>query len=449
MTRTDAVRSYPLTAEQRRLWLLQQLRRRDAGYNMYLGQRWHGPLSLPALGRALNRLVARHEVLRTRFELVDDQPRQLVDPPGELSIELVELPVREGDTPAEIERRITEAAAERVNAPFDLAAGPPLRPTVYRVGPHDHAFCLVIHHIVSDGWSAGAMWAELLAHYRAETGEQVAELPEPELQFGDFAVAEEQRLAGPAGEADFAYWSERLAGLPPLLLPVDRPRPKRPAHAAEFSVVRLDAELTAGLERLAREQRCTPFMVLLTAYQILLSRWSGQQDFGIGTPVAGRNEVEYESLLGYFSKTVVIRADLSGDPDFRTVLRRVRSAAMGAFGHQDVPVERLMNALDIARERNRPPLFQTLFVLQSQHQVSGEAAAVLPAGVVLRPLDGGYAQAKFDLLLDIWRDGEELAATFCFDRELFDRRTVDAVAEQYRELLAAAVADPLRRVRGD
>ncbi|MCX4750208.1 amino acid adenylation domain-containing protein [Kitasatospora sp. NBC_01287] len=449
MTSGDAIRSYPLTADQRRLWFLQQLSRRDASYNMYMGRRWHGPLSLPALSAALNRLVARHEVLRTRFDLVDEQPLQLVDPPYQPVVELVELAVEPGAGAREIDRRITEAVAERINAPFDLATGPLLRPTVFRVGPDDHAFSMGIHHIVSDGWSAGLMWAELLTLYRAELGEDVAEPPAPELQFGEFAVAEEKRLSGPAGESDFVYWSEKLAGLPPLLLPTDRPRPKRPAHEGEFSLAVLDAELTSGVERLAREQRCTPFMVLLAAYQILLSRWSGQQDFGVGTPVAGRNEVEYESMLGYFSKTVVIRADLEGDPDFRTVLRRVRSAVMGAFGHQDVPLERLMNALGIARERNRPPLFQTLFVLQSQDQMGGKGEGGTPDGVVLGQLDAGYAQAKFDVLLDVWRDGEELVASFCFDRALFDRRTVEAVAEQYRSLLATVVADPLTPVRGD
>ncbi|MFG3053954.1 amino acid adenylation domain-containing protein [Kitasatospora sp. NPDC048239] len=435
--------------DQRRLWFLQQLDPSDASYNMYLAQRWRGPLSLPALNTALNRLIARHEVLRTRFELVDEEPLQLVDPPVALAIEEIDLPIAPGTDPAAVERTVAAAAGERVNAPFDLATGPLLRPTVYRLGPDDQVFCLVLHHIVSDGWSARMMWEELLASYRAELAGTPAGLAEPRLQFGDFAVAEQERMAGPDGERDFEYWSGKLAGISPLILPTDRPRPRRPAHRATFGVARLDGELTAGIERLARQERCTPFMVLLAAYQILLGHWSGQQDFAVGTPVAGRNEVEHESLLGYFSKTAVIRADLSGAPDFRTVLRRVRSAAMGAFGHQDVPVERLVAELGLPRERHRPPLFQTLFVLQSQNEVpAAEAGPMLPAGVTLEAVDAGYTQAKFDILLDIWRDGDGMLASFCLDDELFERSTVDATAARYRELLTRVVADPLQPVEG-
>ncbi|MFC9328531.1 amino acid adenylation domain-containing protein [Kitasatospora sp. NPDC057015] len=445
----DVVRSYPLTAEQRRLWFLQQLRPKDAGYNMYLAQRWRGPLSVPALTAALARLVARHEVLRTRFEMVGDQPLQLVGRPAAIAVEVVDIEPPGGEGAPVPDELITEVAGLRANAPFDLASGPLLRPTVYRLGPDDQVFTLVMHHIISDGWSAKMMWEELLAGYRAElAGGPAVEPPPVQRQFGDYALAEAERLAGPAGDADFAYWREKLAGVPPLLLPTDRPLPKRPGHEAEFTMIRLDAELTDGVERLAREQRCTPFMVLLAAYQVLLSRWSGQHDFAVGTPVAGRNEVEHEAMLGYFSKTAVVRADLSGDPDFRTVLRRVRSATMGALSHQDVPLERLMPALGIARERNRPPVFQTLFVLQSQNEVTGGATEA-PEGVVLEPVDAGFAQAKFEVLLDIWRDADGMLASFCFSRELFDRQTVEAVTDRYRELLARVVADPLLPVHGD
>ncbi|WP_371483895.1 amino acid adenylation domain-containing protein [Kitasatospora sp. NBC_00315] len=449
MTSPDApaeapVRRYPLTAEQRRLWFLQMLRPQDAGYNMYLAQRWRGPLSLPALTAALGRLTARHEVLRTRFTPAEDEPVQLVGPAVGPVVELVDL-----TGGAEVtEELITEVAGRRANAPFDLATGPLLRPTVYRLGPDDQVFTLVMHHIISDGWSAKLMWEELLTCYRAELDGREPELAEVRIQFGDYAVAERERLAGPDGQAAFDHWSEKLAGLPPLLLPTDRPRPEHLPHDAEFEVVRLDHDLTAGIERLAREQRCTTFMVLLAAYQVLLSRWSGQDDFAIGTPVAGRNEVEHESMLGYFSKTALVRADLSGDPDFRTVLRRVRSATMGALGHQDVPLERLMAALGIARERNRPPVFQTLFVLQTQNEL-GSTTARAPEGVVLEPVDAGFAQAKFDVLLDVWRDGDGMLASFCFNRALFDRPTVEAVGGRFRDLLARVVADPLQPVHGE
>ncbi|MFC8453229.1 condensation domain-containing protein [Kitasatospora sp. NPDC057223] len=442
-----SVHSYPLTADQRRLWFLQKLRPRDAGYNMYLAHRWRGPLSVPALGAALARLTARHEVLRTSFDVVGDRPLQLVGEPAAVPVETVDLAAEAGGAPVTGEL-ITEVTARRANAPFDLAAGPPLRPTVYRIGPDDQIFTLVMHHIISDGWSARLMWEELLVHYRAELAGAASELPAPGAQFGEHAAAEAARLDGPSGEADFEYWRTKLAGVPPLVLPTDRPRPDRPGAEAEFGILRLDTALTAAVERFAREQRCTPFMVLLAAYQVLLARWSGQHDFAIGTPVAGRNLVGHESALGCFSKTAVVRADLSGDPDFRTVLRRVRSAVMGALGHQDVPLERLMPALGIARERNRTPLFQTVFVMQSQNEVTA-ADSGAPEGVILEPVDAGFAQAKFDLLLDIWRDADGMLASFCFNRGLFDQHTVTAVPERYRLLLEQVIGDPALPARGD
>ncbi|MFE0458774.1 amino acid adenylation domain-containing protein [Kitasatospora sp. NPDC058965] len=446
---------YPLTVEQRRLWFLQQLDPADASYNMYLAWRWRGPLAVTALTAALNRLVDRHEALRTRFELVDEEPVQVVEPSLRLDLESADVPVPAGAPAEQVDRLAAAAAGERVNAPFDLATAPLLRASVLRLGPDDQLVCLTLHHIVADGWSASLIWHELLACYRAELAGSEPELLELKGSFGDYAVAERERLAGPEAEREFAHWRQALAGLAPLELPLDRARPPRPAHRAAFSRVRIGPELLAAVEKLARQERCTPFMVLLAAYQVLLSRWSGRRDFAVGTPLAGRTKVEHESLIGYFSKTVVVRADLSpgpedGEPDFRTVLRRVRSAVLGAFGHQDVPVERLVPELGLPRSARRPPLFQTLFVLQSQNDLATGAAADPISGVDLQPAaDSGYVQAKFDLLLDLWRHGEGgLVGSFCFDAELFDRATVDATAERYEELLRQVVDDPLLPLHG-
>ncbi|MGW5349854.1 amino acid adenylation domain-containing protein [Streptomyces sp. NPDC004031] len=458
MTSPDPVRHYPLTVEQRRLWFLQQLDPADASYNMYIAWRWRGPLDLAALTAALDRLRDRHEVLRTRFDLLDDQPVQLVGPLQPLAIEEVDVAVPPGADPAEIARLAAEAAGARVNAPFDLAAGPPLRPAVLRLGPDDQLFCLTVHHIVSDGWSARLLWSELLACYRAELTGGEPGLPPVTGTFGDYAVAEAERLRGPQAAAELDYWKEKLAGIARLELPTDRPRPARPDRHAVFGDVRIDPGLHAEVEQLARKERCTPFMVLLAAYQILLGTWAGQRHFAVGVPVAGRTEVDHESLLGYFSKTAVVRADLSPvtadgtdtEADFRTVLRRVRSAAMGAFGHQDVPVERLVPALGLPRQAHVPPLFQTLFVLQSQNDLSTEPAADTVPGVALEPADAGFAQAKFDILLDLWRAADGgLHGAFCFDGELFDRATVESTAARYEQILRAVVADPLRAVTGD
>ncbi|MFJ7265381.1 amino acid adenylation domain-containing protein [Streptomyces sp. NPDC099050] len=435
---------HPLTDEQRRLWFLQQLGPKDAGFNMYLNRRWSGPIDPRALGAALTRLTARHRVLRTRFALDGEQPVQLVEPVRDVELTLVPIPDA-------AEESFTAACAPFVNAPFDLSERPPLRAVLVSAGDNEHALSVVVHHIVSDGWSFTVLWRELLALYREETGEGPAELPELKLQFGDFALAERTRLDGGAAEEAVRYWTGRLAGVGALRMPLDHPRPAEPAHPAGFAELALGSELVSGLDALAREQRCTPFMVLLAAYQCVLARWSGTYDFAVGTPLAGRNETAHEALLGYFSRTGVIRADLTGDPGFHTVLRRVRSATMAALSHQDVPVERVAAELGLPVRPGVGPLYQAVFVHQSQYELAGAGERTsLPAGVRTADMDSGFDRAKTDLLLDSWRtpDGG-MTLSFCFDRELFERATVEALARRVRDLLGRAIADVEVPLHGD
>ncbi|MFD3874012.1 amino acid adenylation domain-containing protein [Streptomyces sp. NPDC058623] len=435
---------HPLTDEQRRLWFLQQLRPQDSGFNMYLNRRWHGPIDPRALGAALNRLVARHRVLRTRFALDGEQPVQLVEPVQDVTLTLIAIPDA-------VEESFTAACAPFVNAPFDLGERPPLRAVLVSAGEHEHALSVVVHHIVSDGWSFTVLWRELLALYREEIGEGAADLPDVKMEFGDFAFAERARLDGGGAEEAVRYWSERLAGIGVLRMPLDRPRPAGPTHPAGFADLALDPELVAGIDSLAREQRCTAFMVLLAAYQSVLARWSGSYDFAVGTPLAGRNETAHEALLGYFSRTGVIRADLTGEPDFRTVLRRVRSATMAALSHQDVPVERVAAALGLPVVPGAGPLHQAVFVHQSQYDpADADGRAGLPANVTTTSMDSGFDRAKTDLLLDSWRtpDGG-MTLSFCFDRELFEPATVEALARRVRDLLARAVVDVEVPLHGD
>lgn len=444
MTSPTSIARHPLTDEQRRLWFLQQLNPEDSGFNMYLNRRWSGPIDPRALSAALTRLTARHRVLRTRFALEGEQPVQLVEPVRDVELVLVAIPDA-------AEESFTAACAPYVNAPFDLGERPPLRAVLVSAGEHEHALGVVVHHIVSDGWSFTVLWRELLALYREETGEAAAELPELKLQFGDFALAERARLDGGAAEEAVRYWTGRLTGISPLRMPLDHPRPAEPVHPAGFADLPLGPDLVAGLDVLAREQRCTPFMVLLAAYQSVLSRWSGSRDFAVGTPLAGRNETAHEDLLGYFSRTGVIRADLTGEPDFRTVLRRVRSATMAALSHQDVPVERVAAALGLPVLPGVGPLYQAVFVHQSQYDLAGgDERDALPAGVRTASMDSGFDRAKTDLLLDSWRtpDGG-MTLSFCFDRELFERATVEALARRIRDLLARAVADVEVPLHGD
>ncbi|WP_380281981.1 amino acid adenylation domain-containing protein [Kitasatospora purpeofusca] len=436
---------HPLTEEQRRLWFLQQLHPADAGFNMYLSRRWSGPLDVAALRTALNGLTARHEPLRTRFALDGEAPVQLVEAPAPVPLDLVAL------APGAGEQAFTEACRPCVNAPFDLAGRPPLRAVLVSAGPDEHALMLVVHHIVADGWSFKIVWRELLALYREALGEAPAELAPLALRYGDVARAEQERAAGGGDEAAFRYWAEKLAGTGRLRLPLDHPRPAEPQHPAGFAAVALDPELTAALDALARRERCTPFMVLLAAYQCVLARWTGSTDFVVGTPLAGRTEAAQEELVGYFARTGVLRADLTGEPGFRTVLHRVRTATLGALSHQDVPLERLAAHLDLPAEAGAAPLYQAVFVHQSQYDLTGEeGGAPLPPGVRTASMDSGFERAKTDLLLDSWRtpDGG-LTLSFSFDREVLDPATVAALGTRCRALLTAAVEDATVPLHGD
>ncbi|MEV0534873.1 amino acid adenylation domain-containing protein [Kitasatospora sp. NPDC050463] len=436
---------HPLTEEQRRLWFLQQLNPADTGFTMYLCRRWSGPLDRDALRGALDRLTARHETLRTRFALVGEAPVQLVEPPAPVPLTVVEL------APGAGERDFTEACRPAVNAPFDLAERPPLRAVLISSGPDEHALAVVVHHIVSDGWSFGILWRELLALYREETGEAPAGLAPLTLRYGDIARAEQERAAAGGAEAAFRYWAEKLAGTGRLRLPLDHPRPADARHPAGFAAVELGPGLTTALDGLARRERCTPFMVLLAAYQCVLARWTGTGDFLVGTPLAGRTEAAQEALVGYFARTGVIRADLSGEPDFRTVLHRVRTATLGALSHQEVPVERLAAHLGLPAEGGAAPLYQAVFVHQSQYDLAGgDGGAALPAGVRTASMDSGFERAKTDLLLDSWRTaGGGLTLSFTFDREVFDEATVAGLGARCRALLAAVVEDVTLPLHGD
>lgn len=437
--------THPLTEEQRRLWFLQQLQPADAGFNMYLCRRWSGPLDRGALRAALSGLAARHETLRTRFALDGETPVQLVEPPAAVPLDVVEL------APGASEQDFTDACRPAVNAPFDLARRPPLRAVLVSSGPDEHALAVVMHHIVADGWSFRILWRELLALYRAETGGAPAGLAPLALRYGDVARAEQERAAAGGAEASFRYWAERLAGTGRLRLPLDHPRPVEPAHPAGFAEVALGPELTAALDGLSRRERCTPFMVLLAAYQCVLARWTGTTDFLVGTPLAGRTEAAQEGLVGYFARTGIIRADLTGEPDFRTVLHRTRAATLGALSHQDVPVERLAAHLGLPAEAGSAPLYQAVFVHQSQYDLAdGSGGQELPDGVRTSSMDSGFERAKTDLLLDSWRtpDGG-LTLSFSFDRELLDEATVVALGARCRALLTAVVADPGLPLHGD
>ncbi|HEY0522983.1 MAG TPA: condensation domain-containing protein, partial [Stellaceae bacterium] len=329
----------PLSYSQERLWLLEQIETLGSVYNIAAGFRLTGRFADEAFERALREIVRRHESLRTRFAVSDDgdgSPEQVIDASGAFRLERVDLSAlgEEAERAAEA-RRVAREAAGR---PFDLARGPLFRAALLRLSEDEHVAVIVMHHIVSDGWSASILIREVGALYTAYAEGRTSPLPELPIQYADYALWQRSWLRGEALERQVAYWTERLAGAPPVLdLPTDRPRPMVQNYQGAILPFALPKELSDSLAALAHREGATLFMVLLAAFQIVLSRWSGgQQDIVVGTPVAGRTDRQTEGLIGFFLNMLALRTDLSGDPSFRVLLRRVRETALGAFAHQDL-----------------------------------------------------------------------------------------------------------------
>ncbi|NUS11791.1 MAG: non-ribosomal peptide synthetase, partial [Streptomyces sp.] len=366
----------PLSFGQQRLWFLHQFDPKDPSHNAGYAYRLRGALDVAALEAAFTAVVARHEALRTRFTAEDGEPRAVVEDPAPVAVELTE---------AESAGHAELVVAARANTPFDLTAEPPLRITVVRLGPADHVLCVVTHHINSDGWSFNVLRDEVAAHYAGQP------LPEPPLQYGDVVAA-----AGDT-QADPGWWVGQLAGAPDLELPTDRPRPAERTTEGGDVRFELTAELADAVRALAKQARCTPYMVLLAAYQVLLARHSGQPDFCVGTPAAGRGRPELERVVGYLSTTMVLRCDLSGDPAFSDLLRATRRTVLAGLAHPDVPFEQLVGALGVERDLSRTPLYQAMFALHTH----GTVAEPLP-GLDAEPFPFGWHSARTDLSLDLY-----------------------------------------------
>ncbi|HXM56250.1 MAG TPA: amino acid adenylation domain-containing protein, partial [Candidatus Dormibacteraeota bacterium] len=429
--RALAGRDVPISFAQRRLWFLEQLHPGRAVYNLPMGWRLRGDLDLAALRAALDGVVARHDALRARFPSEDGRPRQVVDPPGPAALDVV---VAQGE--AELERL---AAAEAAR-PFDIARDPPLRARVVRLGQRDHTLLLTVHHIAADGWSLGVLAGELSELYAAHAAGRQPALPAPPIQYADYAAWQRERLQGEALARELGHWRERLRDLAPLALPTDRPRPAALRYRGAVRWFELDAELSAAARALGRAHGATLFMTLLAGFQAVLQRWAGQDDVAVGTPVAGRERAELEGLVGFFVNTLVLRGDLSGDPTFAELLARVREAALDAYAHQELPFEKLVDELHPARDLGHSPLVQVLFAVQRP-----AAGGLALGGVEAEPLWAHSGTTKFDISLSFW-DAPVLRGMVEYDRDLFDEATIDRLAGHLRRLLAAAAADPGRRL---
>ncbi|MCG3209093.1 MAG: D-alanine--poly(phosphoribitol) ligase subunit 1 [Anaerolineae bacterium] len=423
----------PLSFAQQRLWLLDQLEPQNVAYNIASVWQLTGPLDVAALEQSLAQLGQRHEVLRTHVGLLNEQPVQVIAPSLALSlpvIDLSELPLAE--RAAETRRQI-EAAKQR---PFDLGQGPLLRVSLLRRAADDHLLLLVIHHLISDGWSLGLFAHELLTHYRDACAGQPASLPELPIQYADFAVWQRDWLQGPVLADQLGYWRRQLAGAPPLLeLPTDRPRPPVQTFAGAAVAITLPPDLLDALKQLSRDEGSTLFMTLLAAFQTLLHRYTGQTDIVVGSPIANRNRAELEALQGFFVNTLVLRTDLSGRPTFRQLLARVREAALEAYAHQDLPFEKLVEELQPERSLSHHPLFQMMFIL---HNTPRPPLQLPGVSVSAAGLENGAS--KFDLTLELTETAAGLTAQVEYKTGLFDAATIERLLGHYRTLLESAVA---------
>ena len=428
-------RPLPLSFAQERLWFLDRLEPGSALYNVLLATRLAGALDTAALERGLGEIVRRHEALRTTFTDLDGAAAQVIAPFSGFTLTVEDLSGVDGPARDEAAR---SRAVEEASRPFDLAAGPLFRATLLRLGGEEHVLLLTLHHIVSDGWSLEVLLRELSALYAAFTGGGEPPLPDLPVQYADYAVWQREQFGGPALEGELAWWRERLAGAPALLeLPTDRPRPPVQSYRGAQETFALAAGLAERLRGLGRGEGATPFMVLLGAFQLLLARYSGSDDVVVGSPVAGRARAETEGLIGFFVNTLVLRTDLSGDPTFRELLRRVRETTLGAFEHQQVPFEKLVAELQPERSLGHAPLFQALFTLQTAGRAEGGAPGLRMEGFAAEP-----DTTKYALSLHLAVDAHGVCGALAWATDLFDRATIQRMVAHLGRVLEQVAADP-------
>ncbi|HEX7241462.1 MAG TPA: amino acid adenylation domain-containing protein, partial [Longimicrobiaceae bacterium] len=440
MERVSREAPLPVSFAQQRLWVVDRLEPDSPVYNMPYALRLRGALDTGALRASLDALVRRHETLRTTFAEHDGGPVQVIHPPAPVSLEewdLRDLPRAEREAEAE------RLASEEALLPFDLARGPLLRCTLLRLDGEEHVLCFTLHHIVTDGWSRDVLVREVSAFYAASLRGEAAELPELEVQYADFAVWQRRWLSGETLEERLGFWRETLRGAPPVLeVPVDRPRVPGLSPRSGSHGFALPARLSSELRALSRREGTTLFMTMLSGWQVLLGRYAGQDDVVVGSPVAGRTHAETEGLIGFFINMLALRADLGGDPTWVELLCRVREAALGAFEHQELPFERIVEELVTERSTTHAPLFQVVFAL---NRTSGREELSL-GEVKLEPFGEGEGVARFDLNLSVMDEGEALTASLTYRERLFEAETVARMVGHLGVLLEAMVAAPGQRL---
>jgi acyl carrier protein len=430
----------PLSFAQQRLWVLDRIEPNNPLYNIPRAFQLKGSLDIASFTRVLNEIVRRHESLRTRFATdKNGEPVQVIAESLELDVPIIDLTQCANQ---ERESRAKALAVQEEQTPFDLSAGPLVRAQILKLGAKEHILLLTMHHIVSDAWSASIFFQELGALYEAFTQNRPSPLPELAVQYADYAAWQRTHLQGKVLDKQLDYWREHLKGAPLLLeLPADRPRPEGRTFVGAHDPIPLASDLASAAKEFGQKEGATLFMVLLAAYNALLSRYSGQQHIVLGTDIANRTTSETERMIGFFINLLPLHTDLSGDPTFRELVSRVREAALGAYAHQDIPFDKLVEDLRPERSLSHNPIVQALFVMQNAPPQRRELA-----GVEMRGLPVPITRSKFDVAVFIRESNDGAFQDWVYSTELFERGTIVRMAAGFETLLRDALSNPEKRI---
>jgi len=434
VTRADRNSRLPLSFAQQRLWVIDQLDPGSAAYNIHYGLKLRGNLNTPALWRAINEIVRRHEILRTSFPTVQGEAVQHIAPQAELEPREFDLSRLE---PQAQETEVNQLSRAEAGKPIDLSAGPVIRACLLRLSDHEHVLLITLHHIVSDGWSLGIMVRELTSVYEAYIKGGPSPLPPLEFQYADFAVTQKQWLSGEAMERQLAYWRKQLNGFKLLQLPPDFPGTANPGNAGGSVTVEISPEMTAKLKEAVRHENVTLFMSLLAAYQIVLGNHAKQDDVTVGADIANRNWSETESMIGFFVNQLVLRTGLEGDPTWRELLGRVRKTVLEAYEYQDLPFEKLVAEIAPERSLGNSPLFSSKLVFQNMPRSSFQLQ-----GLEIEFISSQIETSKFDLTLTLQEAAGAIAGTFVYKSGLFKPETIELFRIQLISVLELALENP-------
>ncbi|NEP36780.1 amino acid adenylation domain-containing protein, partial [Moorena sp. SIO3B2] len=425
----------PLSFAQQRLWFIEKMALSSNAYNMPLTLHLVGKLDYVALQKSLNQIIARHETLRTTFSEINGTPVQIIQPPFELELPRKDL---SGLTPSEATTKLQQLLQQENELSFNLEVDPPIRAQLFQLGTTEHILQITLHHIASDGWSLTVLPKELSAIYTATLADQSSPLPPLPIQYADFAVWQKNYLLGVTLSSQLNYWKQKLLDLPQLQLPTDHPRPPVQTFNGAGIPINIPAALTSKVKQLTQKQGTTLFMTLLAVFKVLLSRYSGQESIAVGTPIANRNRSEIEGLIGFFVNSLVMYTDLGGDPSFTEILNRVKQTALEAYGHQDIPFEKLVEQLQPERALSQNPLFQVMFAVQ-QSEILKPSFSLPNLEVGWYEGAGAEMTVRFDLELHLWPVGEEIKGFCAYNTDLFSAETISRMLSHYQNLLSAAV----------